>query len=688
MTNRNWDNPELYRSLAESSFFGTYILDGNDFYYVNPTFSEMFGYSIHQFKERQVKFEDLIFPEDLSIVKENINKRLADQDLTISYRVRAVKKDGSVITINIYGNILYHNDRMMVGGKVSDVTEQVLMETRLKLSEQRYRSLFEYNSDAVFQTDIYGQFIGANSACAAMSGYSQEELMEITFIPLVVSEDLEKTMHYFNLALNGEHNSFEVRIIRKDGQMVCLNCTSIPILVEGNIDGIYGIAKDITESKLTEQRINQMAYYDQLTQLPNRRLFEDRLSQALLLSNSYRHKMAVMYLDMDRFKTINDSFGHTKGDIYLKNIAERLKNCVTEETTVARIGGDEFAILLPKIIGENEALELACAISSELNKPCLIDGVEVIPSASIGISLNDGLSPKDESMLMREADIAMYQVKKNIESSFVIYSKEMDTRASYRLKLESDLRKAIELNQLILNYQPIVSIATGQINAVEALLRWNHPEMGIIPPNDFIPIAEETGLIISIGEWVLRTACEQNKAWQNEGLPAARMAVNVSLKQLQQAEFPILVKTILSEVDLEAKWLDLEITEGVLVQNQEIIKDKLRELRGIGVNISIDDFGTGYTSLNYLKTFLIDHLKIDRSFVQDINLDNNNNVIVSSLIALAHNLNINVIAEGIECEEQMTFLEKNDCDEVQGFIIGRPVENHQIRQMLTRLSEA
>ncbi|HEX9493569.1 MAG TPA: EAL domain-containing protein, partial [Thermoanaerobaculia bacterium] len=431
-------------------------------------------------------------------------------------------------------------------------------------------------------------------------------------------------------------------------------------------------------SELATVEMEHLAYHDALTGLPNRPLFMDRLIMALAQASRSNQRVAVFFLDLDRFKDINDSLGHSTGDGLLKAVAERIRRCVREGDTVARFGGDEFTLMIPKIDEVEDAAKIAQKILETLKIPFAINERELFVTTSVGISIypNDGTDPET---LVRNADSAMYRAKDQGRDNYQLYAPAMNARALERLALENMLRKALSHRELVLFYQPVAHMKTKNIVGVEALIRWKHPEMGMVSPAHFISVAESSGLIIPIGDWVLRTACKQAKLWQKKIDSELTVAVNLSARQFQQPNLVEEISEVLEETGLGAKYLELEITESNAMQNAENTIYTLRELKALGVRIAMDDFGTGYSSLNYLKRFPIDTLKLDQSFVRDITTDPSDAAIATAVIAMAHSLNLKVIGEGVEKEEQFAWLLKQNCDYIQGYLFSPPLaaENHE-----------
>jgi diguanylate cyclase (GGDEF)-like protein len=440
----------------------------------------------------------------------------------------------------------------------------------------------------------------------------------------------------------------------------------------------YDLMRAITEH--TEARLYELAHFDGLTGLPNRLLFLDRLQQAMAQSTREERLVAIMMLDLDRFKAVNDTLGHSMGDELLKQIANRLRAAVREGDTIARLGGDEFTVLLPGVRSIHDATRVGEKILGLFSEPFVMNSHEIFITPSLGLSLYPFTESIDE--LLVNADTAMYRAKEAGGNCYEFYSTDMRTTAPRRLLLESSLRRALERGEFIVHYQPQAELDSGRIVGAEALLRWQHPELGLVSPSEFLPVAEETGLILAIGEWVLERVCQQARVWRSQRVPPLRVAINLSARQFYQKDFAHRVITAIARNGLDPRQLELELTEGALMQNTAGTLAILGELHGLGVRLAVDDFGTGYSSLSYLKRFPIDTVKIDRSFVADIARDADDAAIVSAIVAMAHGLGIRTVAEGVETCDQVEFLRKRGCDEIQGYLLGRPMPPGELVRFL------
>lgn len=551
----------------------------------------------------------------------------------------------------------------------------------IKISEQYYRSLFDNNTDIVYSTDLQGNFTSVNPAFERMFGYTKEEMIGKSALKYINTEDIPRVRMHFYRAIKGKEQYYNIDVNSKTGEKNLFHLRNIPITVNGECVGIYGIGRNITEQKKIEDKIIQLAYYDQETGLPNRVKFTEKLSELLHRAKKKKRMLAVMVLDMDRFKIINDSLGHDAGDDILKEISERIQETLPTGAYLGRFSGDKFNLVLSKNVAIQEVIKVAKSILRRVSAPIFHSEQEFYVTASIGISLypNDGL---DEITLLKNADIAMNRSKSPGGNRITLYSNEMNEEALRRLELESYLRKALQKEEFYLCYQPLIDLTSGRLYGSEALIRWNHPVLGLVSPGDFIPLAEETGLIEEIGSWVLRTACKQNKEWQLKGLKDLTVSVNVSANQFQQAKFVREVKRALADSGLEPQYLTLELTESTMLRNIEHSIEVMTSLRRLGVRVSIDDFGTGYSSLSYLKDLPINTLKIDRSFINNLKIDTSDIAIVKAIITMGHGLSVKVVAEGVETEEQIELLRDMKCHYAQGFYLHRPLTTEDFEKAL------
>lgn len=655
-----------YDSLFKYNLDIIFSLDSKGlFTSLNPMGEHITGFS----KEEMVhsRFDSWLVNED--VPKANVHIKKCLQGTPQKFEAKILSKGSKCIELLISTVPITDGEILGIIGIAKDITERKAMERKLSESEQRYRSLFQYNPDAIISLDLEGKFVNLNQICTVLSGYSNEELSKMNFSEIITKQDLEKTEKYFQKAAKGEPQTFESSIYHKDGHVVFLQATNIPIRVDNEIVGVYGIVKDITKQKLAEDQIEFMAFHDPLTSLPNRRLFKNRLNQALEHARIEKSTLGIFFLDLDQFKLINDTLGHNTGDLLLIEVTKRLKNCICEKDTLSRQGGDEFTILLPKV-SQLEAQNIAEKIIFSLRRPFKVDQNELFITPSIGISFYPFHSKQADELLLK-ADIAMYKAKELGKNNYHFYNPMLEKESRDKLMIQNELYKAVEMEQFILYYQPKIDIETNQLVGVEALIRWQHPN-GMIPPMKFISILEETGLINPIGEWILREACRQNKRWQDQGYPPISISVNLSTRQFYQQHLVSMVSDILKETGVSAEYLEIEITES-MTMDVDFASNILHQLKALGVKISIDDFGTGYSSLYYLKTFPIDGLKIDQSFIRDILNDQNDSNIVTTIIHMAHHLGLKVIAEGVETTEQLQFLKENHCDEAQGFLFSPPV---------------
>jgi diguanylate cyclase (GGDEF)-like protein/PAS domain S-box-containing protein len=529
---------------------------------------------------------------------------------------------------------------------------------------------------AVLFTDLAGKILSADDSFLDMLGHTSDTLpgnihdLTPPEHHRLDEEAFEKLMAF------GACAPFEKDFIKQDG-------TQVPVLFGAALheEEIACFVVDLSSNKQTKEKLNHLAYHDALTDLPNQVLFKDRLKQAIALSRRNDQMQAVLLLNLDRFKTINDSLGYASGDRLLQSVAQRLTSCVRESDTVARFGSDEFAILLTQIPRAQDAANAARAIKQSLDQALIFEDQEIFVSSSIGISLypQDG---RDTGGLLKTAGVALERAKAQGGGNYQFYTAGGTTRALKQLILESNLRPGLERSEFFVQYQPQVAIHDFHLVGMEALIRWQHPSLGLLYPSEFINLAEESGFIIALGDWVLRTGCAQNKAWQDAGLTPMRLSVNFSARQFQQPTFISDVAQILKDTNLDPRWLELELTESSIMKDPEQAIEKLHELKLMGIKVAVDDFGTGYSSLNYLKRFPIDTLKIDKSFVSDVCKDPHDTAIVRAIINLGHALDVTVIAEGVETKEQLQYLSALECDAVQGFLFSKALSAKAFEELL------
>ncbi|WLR52104.1 EAL domain-containing protein [Bacillus tianshenii] len=565
-----------------------------------------------------------------------------------------------------------------------DITETILEKEEIKMNEQRYRSLFEHNMDAIFSLDIRGRFLSANPSTYDTTGYMEKELLKRPIQSLVYDNDQASFERIFRKTLGGNKEKLTCRLIHKRGYLRYVHMRTVPIVINEEISGVYIIVRDITERRNNEMKIERFAYFDDLTGLLNRTSLKRDLTEAVKKGNKLEQQFALMYLDLDRFKMLNDTMGHNIGDLLLRKVADRILEVVKNSSSVFRQGGDEFIILL-RGADRNKASETAEKLVEAFHKPFQLRGQDFYISPSIGISLfpTDG---KCEEDLIQSADTALFQVKQSGKNHYRFYSQDMYKGTPRTLVLETGLRQAIQMNELKLYYQPQIDISTGEVHSFEALLRWINPKLGFISPGEFIPLAEETGLIIPIGKWVIEETCRQQREWLDAGYEPVTIGLNLSTRQFQQVDLVEVIDEAIKTYNIKPCYLDIEITEGAMQDAREAVFI-LNQLKELGVQISIDDFGTGYSSLSHLKRFPIDTLKIDKSFVQDVLTDEDSAAIVTTILHMAKSLGMQVVAEGVETSEQVQFLKQKECEKAQGFFYSKPVPPEEIEQHFLRKNE-
>jgi len=554
----------------------------------------------------------------------------------------------------------------------------------LMKSEQKLRLHAHQAPLAFIEWDLSFRVVEWNPAAERIFGYSRQEALGRHAASLVAAERSCDTIAALWKRLLIDKHSAQVTIdnrTRDQRNIVCEWYYTPLVDVQGKVLSVMTLAQDVTANRQAQERLNYLAYHDELTGLPNRSLYNDRLSQAMIEARRQGRYVGVMLLDIDHFKMVNDTLGHEAGDELLRDFGKRLSVCVRESDTVARFGGDEFALVLADMADPRDAIFVAQKMLDSFAPPFFVGGRELFVGPSIGITIYP-LDSDDLEGLVKNADSALYHAKAQGRNNFQFYSAELTARAQSRLDTETSLRRALERREFLLHFQPKFSLETGEMTGVEALIRWQHPELGMVSPQDFIGIAEESGLILPIGEWVLRAACQQVKRWHDEGLAQVRLAVNLSTKQFRHSRLKEMLAGVLAETGFDPRYLEFEITESMLMENSAAVSEVLDDLKAMGISISVDDFGTGYSSLSYLKRFPIDALKIDRSFVRDVPADHDDAAIVRAIIAMSRSLRMKVIAEGVETQEQQQFLRAEGCDEIQGFLSGRPMPPDELVQRL------
>ncbi|MCP2086734.1 UNVERIFIED_ORG: diguanylate cyclase (GGDEF)-like protein/PAS domain S-box-containing protein [Paraburkholderia sediminicola] len=616
-------------------------------------------------------FADLLNEHDKEVVTTGVPKMSFEVDLVIDgvHRTTVTSKlpftDGDGRVIGVLGSY-------------TDITERKRADLALRLQSRALDA--SVNAILITAPSPSGNLIEyVNPAFMRITGYDPAEVIGHDCRVLQRDDRDQEGVALIRQALAANREvSAVVRNYRKDGALFWNQLFIAPVPnAEGVITHHIGVINDVTDLIRYQEQLEYQANYDSLTRLPNRNLLRDRLQHALIVAQRHHKGVAVVFIDLDGFKNVNDSLGHSVGDRLLSVVAERLARCTRTSDTVARHGGDEFVIVMTDTVDEQSLIAWMERVRASISEPVWLDGTELYVGCSMGASLfpQDG---EDAETLMKKADLAMYRAKDMGRNTFQFYQPEMNASAGARMNLERRLRRALRDNEFLLHYQPQVDIVSGQIVGTEALVRWRDPEVGLVLPSLFIPVAEESGLIGPLSEWVLREACRQNKAWQDEGLPPARVSVNLSARVFQQRDIAKLVMQVLAETGLEPQYLELELTESTIMRNAEEAVLMLNELHALGIGLAIDDFGTGYSSLSYLKRFPVDRLKIDRSFVSDIGVSGDDETITSAIIALAHSLKLQVIAEGVETSAQLDFLKERACDEMQGFYFAKPMSTDAI----------
>jgi len=648
---------------------------------VNETACRLLGYS----REELLKMG----PQDVLPTSREELERAYDEFIATPSHIHGMRsqyrcKDGSTFPFESTRHVLRSGDAYIIAAISRDISERLASESALRESEERFRSLTQLSTDMYWEQDDQFRF-------TSMSGTGSQRLNTLTLQPIIGKKRWEQNYvnmtadQWEHIALLEAHKPFrDMELCRLDetGNKVWISIAGEPVFdSSGAFKGYRGVGKDISERKQDEERIQFLANHDALTSLPNRGMFSEVLNLAIQNARRYNRNFAVLFIDLDRFKNINDTLGHEAGDRLLQEMGARLTQTVRASDVVARLGGDEFVVLVQEVSEAKQVEAVARKVLSTLVKPMVIQRQECRVTASIGICMFPA-EAQDEHALMKNADIAMYRAKEDGKNNYKFYSEEMNVHSFERLALETSLRRGLERSEFVLHYQAKLDLHTGKINGVEALVRWQHPDLGMVPPIQFIPLAEETGLIVPLGKWVLHTACAQSVAWLREGLPPLHMAVNLSARQFADEDLVEDIAAALESTGLQPELLELELTESMVIQNTERAGRVLAEIKKMGVRLAIDDFGVGYSSLTHLKRFPIDTLKVDRSFIRDLPQNAEDKALTEAIIAMGKSLNLTVVAEGVETQEQQTFLRDRACDEMQGFFFSKPIPSGEFAELL------
>ena len=689
-----------FRAAMDSSADMVLLVDRATMRYVdfNETVCRVLGYSREELLNMGPE-NLLLHGQDLRpVLRDELERAhdelIANPGIHTGMRTTYRCKDGSLLPTELTRAALSSGNTHITVVIARDIRKQIATENALRESEERFRSLTELSSDIYWEQDEEFRFTSFSRAGTGKLSQTSADLFlgkkrwEQNYLNMSADDWAA------HIAVLEAHQPFsDLELCRQDesGRKVWTSVSGEPVFDPfGAFKGYRGVGKDITERKQGEERIQHLASHDALTSLPNRVMFGEVLNLAIQNAQRYQRDFAVLFIDLDRFKVINDTLGHEAGDKLLKEMGTRLTDAVRSGDVVARLGGDEFVVLVQEVSERKQVEAVARKILSALIKPMFMQGQECRVTASIGICMYPA-DAQDEQSLMKNADIAMYRAKEEGKNTYKFYSGEINVHSFERMALENSLRRGLERSEFLLHYQAKLDLHTGKITGVEALVRWRHPEMGLVSPGQFIPLAEETGLIVPIGKWVLATACAQSVAWRREGLPPLRMAVNLSARQFADEDLVKDIAAALESTGLQADLLELDLTESIVIQNTERAGKVLAEIKKMGVRLAIDDFGVGYSSLTHLKRFSIDTLKVDRSFIRDIPQNLEDRAITEAIIAMGKSLNLTVVAEGVETLEQQTFLHDHACDEMQGYFFSKPISSDQFAELLrqrTRLQSS
>lgn len=674
-----------FRTLVENSSDLIWEVDANGHYtYVSPKVKDLLGYEVSEVMGK-TPFE--LMPEDeAERISEKFTAIVKERSPIVSTVNANRHKDGQIVFMETSGIPIIAKDGNLIGyrGIDRDITEWKQADDALKKVTERFVLHFEQSPLAIIEWDTDLKVTAWNPAAETTFGYTKAEAMGHSAEELILTENVKPDIDKVWASLFSNEGGYRHtnKNITKEGKHIICDWYNTPLIDKsGQVIGVISISEDVTEKKRYEERMTHMAYYNALTDLPNRFLLKDRLEQECRNADRYKYIVAVLYLDIDNFKNVNETLGYVIGDMLLKAVAERFKESLRKSDTVAHFSADEFAIIIPRLKEVDNIKYVLESTLEQFKQSFKILDHTLFVTLSMGYSFYP-LDATDPDILLRNADTAMHQAKKLGYNQQIHYDSTMTDQATRHRTMHNGLIQALKKNEFVLYYQPQIDMKTGLMTGLEVLVRWQHPEDGIISPAEFIPVAEDTGLIIEVGEWVLRTACRQAKSWQDQGFTPLIMAVNLSSRQFKEKDFSKTVIKIIHETGLDPEYVELELTESILIEDGDLVYKALNDFKKAGIRLALDDFGTGYSSLSYLKRFPIDKLKIDRSFVTDVVRNQNDAALVRAMISMAWALGLRTIAEGVETKEQLEFLKSEGCEEIQGYLAGKPVPTEEIQNLL------
>ncbi|WP_052144810.1 sensor domain-containing protein [Halalkalibacter okhensis] len=693
MSNLHWAQSELmnyldtkdypYKELLENFTEAIYVISlQGHFLDFNRGFTKVLG---PREKLLNTPFLDIVHPDDKEIARRGFIETI--EGITLKeVRLRIFASCGEIRTIVTSNVPIIGKEGQTLGilGIAVDITVEIQLQSQIEKQNNKFKSLLKNSNSVSCILSDQGEVTYRSPSLEKVLGYKPSEGSQ-TFLSFIHPDDMEHVQNCFDQILvePDQPQIFDVRLRHKNGNWRMVHVESHNLLDDPDINGIIVNYHDVTDVREAQHEVHYMAYHDYLTGLPNRRYFEEQLENELQKAKAYHQKVAVFFIDIDRFKFINDTLGHDMGDQVLIKVADMLKSFVSDKGTVARMAGDEFMMYVSTVRDSDDAENIATSILKKMQEPIIINDYELFVTGSIGISLYPD-SGEELSVLMKNSDLAMYVAKERKENSYTLFNPVMEKATFKNFSLQNELRKANYQKEFELYYQPKVSSKTRQIVGTEALIRWNHPTLGTLAPGEFIPLAEESGLIVSLGEWVFRQVCKQIRTWKSKGFPPIVVSLNFSALQMLQKGLVETVASILTEHQVDGKWIEIEITESLILENDGEMVNKLEALKELGIHIAIDDFGTGFSSLSYLKKYKFNTIKLDKSFINDIHTSQDNKAIIEFIINLSNQLQMKVVAEGVEHEEQLAILQKLNCDELQGYLFSRPQPLPQFEKLWLR----